>query len=123
MRQFALTEQHIALLRRMNVTWSEGAPCIDPKRPYGNSTVLDDLAELLGLADTRCPLGVRNDLGIEPSHPNCCERYVSEQDEAVLWRLHRETETALAVFLRLGHLEPGDFEAHDHCQNWRPCNR
>jgi len=40
--RFELTEQHLKLIRRMTVRYNDycefGAPEIDPKRPYGNSS-------------------------------------------------------------------------------------
>src|SRR4028118_696601 len=50
-RRFELTADHIKLIRRMNVGWQSceaGAPEIDPKRPYGNSCMVGDVAEILG---------------------------------------------------------------------------
>lgn len=43
-------ERHLVLLRRSFWDWNDyefGAPSMDPKRPYGNSDVENDLAELL----------------------------------------------------------------------------
>lgn len=43
-------EHHLSLLRRSFWTYNDaefGAASLDPKRPYGNSNVEDDLAELL----------------------------------------------------------------------------
>ena len=45
-----ITKDHIKLLVAMNVSWNNcetGAPTIDPKRPYGNSNVITDIAEFL----------------------------------------------------------------------------
>lgn len=50
---FQVTEDHIKLLKRMYVSWDDcefGAPCIDPKRPYGNSDVEGDIKEITGIA-------------------------------------------------------------------------
>jgi hypothetical protein len=47
---FTVTKDHITLLKLMYVSWDDceyGAPCIDPKRPYGNSSVAHDIAEIL----------------------------------------------------------------------------
>jgi len=47
-----ITKEHLILLKNMNVGWQEceqGAPEIDPKRPYGNSDVEGDICELLGI--------------------------------------------------------------------------
>jgi len=41
-KTFVLTENHIKLLRKAYVTWEDGdfgAPSIDTRRPYGNSSV------------------------------------------------------------------------------------
>lgn len=48
--EFILTQRHITLLQRANIRYDGaefGAPCIDPKRPYGNSSVVHDIAEIL----------------------------------------------------------------------------
>ena len=44
---FEVKEEHLALLRKMSVGWHDcefGAPEIDPKRLFGNSNVLQDVA-------------------------------------------------------------------------------
>lgn len=53
-RDLVITENHIKLLKRAWVSWYEceyGAPCIDPKRPYGNSDVEGDICDILGWSD------------------------------------------------------------------------
>jgi hypothetical protein len=48
---FTVTEGHLKLLQHLNIGWDDcefGAPCVDPKRPYGNSSVYIDIAEILG---------------------------------------------------------------------------
>jgi hypothetical protein len=48
--QFHLTEDHLKLLRHVQISWCGdefGAPTIDPKRPYGNSDVYEDMREIL----------------------------------------------------------------------------
>src|SRR5262245_17189804 len=50
--RFTVTDEHLRLLRRAYVFWDEtefGAPGINAKRPYGNSDVYGDIAEILGL--------------------------------------------------------------------------
>jgi hypothetical protein len=54
-REFTVTDEHLRLLRRAHVFWDEaefGAPSIDPKRPYGNSDVRGDMAEILDVPET-----------------------------------------------------------------------
>ena len=53
---FEMTENHIKLLNNFYVNWDDcefGAPCINPKRPYGNSSGVDDVAEVLGIKKTK----------------------------------------------------------------------
>lgn len=48
---FTLTEEHVTLLQHAYVGWEDceyGAPSIDCKRPYGNSSVEEDIAKILG---------------------------------------------------------------------------
>lgn len=51
-QRFTVTSEHLKLLRRANITWDSrefSAPAIDCKRPYGNSSVYSDIAEILGI--------------------------------------------------------------------------
>ena len=94
MPRFKLTEQHIALLRQMNVGWDAseyGAPNIDPKRPYGNSDVVGDIREI-----------------VDPD---------MSDDEAEV--LHNEIGNALSVLLACGQLSPGTYVADAYKDNWR----
>lgn len=105
--RFTLTAEHVALARRMNVSYRDaeyGAPCIDPKRPYGNGDVPGDIADILGWekrfdARTGEPL-----------------QEVYDRAAAI----HKEMETALSVILRAGSFEPGEYVADKYGSNWRP---
>ena len=54
-REFTITEDHLKLLRRVYVAWDfgegDGAPAINSKKPYGNSYVERDIAEILDVPD------------------------------------------------------------------------
>ena len=102
--EFELTEAHVKLLRRANVTWwccEFGAPAIDGKRPYGNGDVFRDLAEILGFEP-----GSDED---DPWEPVVMAR---------MDRLHRETETALQVVLASGSFAPGHYRAPKYTSRW-----
>lgn len=91
MKRFVLTEEHRKLLKAMCVSWNAdefGAPSIDPKRPYGNSDVLEDMCEILGITDVVV-------------------------DFSMLDRLHRETMTALEILLQVAMVIPGAYVAED----------
>jgi hypothetical protein len=96
---FELQEEHLLLLRRANVQWEDsaydGAPAIDLKRPYGNSDIFGDIAELL-------------DVRPEGKTGEFTESQVSDMQ-----RLHRETATALQIILVTGKFEPGAYRQTD----------
>lgn len=93
--KFTLTKSHIKLLRHLEVGWQNceyGAPEIDPKRPYGNSDVEEDMRKILpelSLNDERC------------------------------YSLHKETKTALQIVLRMGKFQTGDYEECQECGEWK----
>ena len=108
MQRFTLTHEHVALLKRMFVEWQddpyEGAPAINIKRPYGNSGVLEDVAEIIGLTQSE------DDDGEKHWPKGTSERCMS---------LHRQTEKALQVCLTAQTFEPGEYVADDWLRNWR----
>lgn len=89
--RFHFTPQHMKLLQRMYVEWEEGeagGPAISPKRPYGNSDVAYDVAEILGIPVIERGPGTGMD----------------DDQEVKLMVLHRETEVALQIVLVHLHL-------------------
>lgn len=98
-RLFTVTENHLKLLRRFCVGWQDcetGAPEIDPKRPYGNSRVEEDIHEIL--------TGEQRELSTE------------ERDK--YFDLHRETETALQIVLSTGQFKSGEYKCEQYCFHW-----
>ena len=88
-REFTITEDHLKLLRSMYVGWDDcefGAPAIDCKRPYGNSDVLGDIREILGL-----PINEEDDWRDEG------------EDADELRRLHKDMQTVLQILVRSTH--------------------
>ena len=103
--EFEFTEQHLALMRRMFLTWWNcefGAPAIDPKRPYGNSYVLYDMAELLGI-----PV---------PNSDND-EKFAPEVEER-LRELHKEMQIAISIMLRCGSIQIGKYICEAYSSEW-----
>jgi len=106
-RKFVLTEEHIKLLRNANISWDSceyGAPCIDPKRPYGNGDVLRDMAKILECSGGTCP------------H---CGEPIDEQDTARLEDLHLELENALQIFVKHATIELGAYYADPYSSDWK----
>jgi len=99
---FIVTEKHIELLKRANVSWNDGefgAPEIDPKHPYGNSDVLMDIAEIIGLG-----IFVDGD----------GEKHLNKDQENLCLKLHKEIETALQILVSNCHIEVGTYEAEEY---------
>lgn len=86
--RFEVTPEHVKLLQAAYWRVSDveyGAPCIDPKRPYGNSDVEGDIGEILG--EER---GTPNRYGERDYSPEQCERFA---------QLHGELIDALPVII------------------------
>lgn len=105
--RFELTEDHLKLLRRMNFRWEDdcydGAPAVDCKRPYGNSDVWEDVAEIIGIpkmeddsGDSHWPKGTR-------------EKCMT---------LHRETGHALEIVMAFQSFSTGTFVRNSDWGNW-----
>jgi hypothetical protein len=99
---FEVTEDHLKLLRAAYVRWDDcefGAPAIDCKRPYGNSQVLDDIAEIIEPEEYER----RGTLSEE-----AIDDYMAEHEET-FHRLHRETLTVLQIALSSGEFKAGTY--------------
>jgi len=107
--EFEITEQHLNLLRNAHVSWAAtefGAPEINPKRPYGNSNVPEDVAELV------VPGFVGWGYEARETYVN-----INERD---LTRLHVETAIALQIILRIGEFRTGRFRRSSWYGEWKP---
>jgi hypothetical protein len=103
-QKFTVTENHIKLLRRANVSWENsefGAPAIDCKRPYGNSSVYQDIGEILG---------------IKPQDKLCGE--FSDAQTDYMRQVHDETQVALQIFLATGQMSVGNYESEKYTNDW-----
>ncbi len=100
-REFTVTEDHLKLLRHAHLYWDYGegygAPAINPKRPYGDSYVERNIAEILEAPDSDWEWedGVR----VYPT-PEAEERFT---------RLHVETMIVLHIALATGEFRPGHY--------------
>lgn len=102
---FHVNEDHLKLLKNSRVSWCYdefGAPEIDPKRPYGNSNVLNDIKEILG--------------HIKEGQLSPKERQLQEK---LYLALHVETMLALQIVLSVGKVEIGIYrKMSDYGQDW-----
>lgn len=107
MDRFELTADHVKLLSRASIRFSDGpycgAPGLDAKRPFGNSDLVMDMAKILGIdpvptddEETHYPVGTRNRM----------------------MKLYRELGTALSIVLRSGSFEPGVYVSEPYRSKW-----
>ncbi|QNJ55901.1 hypothetical protein SEA_RASPUTIA_11 [Microbacterium phage Rasputia] len=114
MSDFILTEDHLALLSQTYIDWEdyayEGAPAVNIKRPYGNSGVIEDVAEILSgnranevTDDSKYVFNRDGDI---VSVMTVDGRTLTQTD---LERIHKETATALQIVLCTFSFTPGTY--------------
>lgn len=105
-KRFTITEDHLKLLKNMWTSWDDtefGAPQIDPKRPYGNSSVYEDIAGIIGLKI--------------PDFDK--DEEWSKADLDAMNQLHQEMETVLQIGVRLLEFRVGDYECEEYSADWK----
>ena len=112
--EFTVTEDHLKLLRHARVTtWDAGegyygAAGVDAKRPYGNSAVGRDIAEILDAPDR------------DWVHEGGEKAYVTDEADERFKRLHVETMMALQVVLAAGEFRAGLYRRVARDIMWAP---
>lgn len=114
----------------MCVGWNDcefGAPEIDPKRPYGNSDVEQDMIEVIGLTEAEGSqenevfefnlLGKKYLLTGDDKYNIDLENQNKLKDE--LYKLHKELETVLQICLVTQSFQVGLYECDEYSSKWR----
>lgn len=106
--KFTVTEDHLKLLRHIHgLYWDPGegygALSINPKKPYGNSNVPQDVAEIVEAPDSDWEWDYDRVLRAEAE-----DRYL---------RLHVEAGIALKIALATGEFRPGRYTRTDARSN------
>lgn len=95
MTLFTITSDHIKLLKNAHIGWDDcefGAPAIDCKRPYGNSYVFGDIADILGIER-------------EPDEYGDLE--FSDEQESYMLKVHSELQTVLQILTQTCDIHHG----------------
>ena len=104
---FQVTKNHLKLLRRFNIVWDDcsylGAPRIYPKRPYGNSDILIDIAKIIGLR-----------FAVDNNGRKC----LNLRQIDICTNIHREMEIALQILTSNCHIEPGLYILSGYGNKW-----
>lgn len=105
---FELKQEHLDLLKEASISWNDcefGAPQIDCKRPYGNSDVEDDIAEIIKFPK-------KNNWDNE-------EEMWNGKAQEKLGDLHKETQIALQIILHCQTFKLGKYrKLDDGWQKW-----
>lgn len=99
---FTITEEHLTLLRHAYIGWDDcefGAPAIDCKRPYGNSDVYEDMAEILGVR-----------FGADEN--------MIELEKRRLRALHVDLQTVLQIAVQTGQFSTGTYRSNRYGFDW-----
>lgn len=108
MKEFTVTEDHLKLLDRICFgydDWTEfGAPEVDPKRPYGNSSVYEDIAEILS---------------IEPEE-NDGYSYTtfSPAQKDYMLKVHKEMQFVLQILVNNRGITTGNYVSNNYGLDW-----
>ena len=112
-REFTVTEHHLKLLRHLcdgGMYWNPGegygAPYFGPKKPYGNSDVPRDVAEIVGAPDSDWESDEWGDRGLR-----------AEAEDRYL-RLHVEAGIALKIALATGEFRTGHYTRTGWSNDW-----
>ncbi len=104
---FDLNSNHVALLKRANISWDgsayAGAPGFDCKRPFGNGDIVSDIAGIIGIK----PIETDD----EDAWPKGTTDYCMN--------IYKELETALQVVLVSGSFKIGQYVSDEYHDNWK----
>ncbi len=100
---FLVTSQHLALAKRLSIIWYEaenGGPGTDIVRPYGNSGLIRDIAEIIGFPP-----------------PEDEEGYTASAD-CYLQGLHQDMHIVLQIILHTGQMKAGVYKKPSLTEDW-----
>jgi len=125
LKEFEVKDEHLKLLKEMYVGWNDcefGAPEIDPKRPYGNSDGVDDVARVIGYKKKKDTVEFDKD---DAKEYDDIKEYLEDCDwtqEAYdyLYNLHKDMQIVLQIVLSSLSLKKGTYQRDDiYTSEWR----
>lgn len=107
--RFRVTEEHIKLIRNINIKKESKYPEIDVEFLFGGDNLYDDVNLILN--------GKTGDIKADDGFSDAVSGYEPEQIE-LFDKLISELSTALNIILYCGSFEPGDYIKRHGDVNW-----
>lgn len=102
---FEVLPDHLKLFRHANFqTFSDATVAIDPKRPFGNSAYLDDIAEIIELE-------LFEDAG--------GDKHLTGEQERLCEQRYRELKNFFDILCQFGEIPSGSYTRFASYQPWR----
>jgi hypothetical protein len=122
---FELKEEHIKLLQHMYFQFDEsayeGAPCVNFKRPFGDSDILEDMMHILDFTPSHAEdICFCEEDDCENFHEDD-ELELSESEIKYLMDIYQGTHIALKIITHLKTFETGKYICNYHNQ-WEETN-
>lgn len=105
-RRLTVAQHHLAIIQRLNWTWSGGdygAVGVDVKRPLGNSDLFDDVGDVLGLS---------------PGVDQWGDPHWSEFERQTIAAAFAEACVAVEILSERLSLEPGQYIKRGYSAKW-----
>ena len=100
---FILTNEHLKLMKKLWFTSYDNKLIIEPKTPYGNSDIMNDICKILDIE------GFEDDWG---------EIHYPKGTEDRCFKIHEEMATALQVVTRTFSFKTGLYASDEYINNW-----
>ena len=111
---FEVTKEHLKLAKRLHLEWtflrdhySNGYLYSDSKRPYGNTDIIGDIGEILGIKPD-C---------VNPKDKS--EKWFSDEVEEKFFKLHMDMRVVTQILLYNLSLKIGKYKRESYTIKWR----
>lgn len=121
--EFEIKLIHLKLLKEMNIGWDDcefGAPCVDPKRPYGNSDGVSDVARVIGFERTKETVEFKPEDAKEYDNINDYLENTdwTEKSYDYLFNLHKDMQIVLQICLQTLTFKTGKYKRKNTYSDW-----
>lgn len=109
-KRFEITDNHIKLVKQLNIIDNGGIPKIDNKRPFGNSSMYEDIDLILN--------GKTKEVDELIDVNEFQEFEYSEEQKAEWDKLYCELSIVLDIILYTGSFETGKYMTRTYERHW-----